>query len=141
MSSFVHCRGCGQQIHETAPTCPKCGAPQNLVTATVGSTVPTSPSTYAQVPWFRRRWFIVLMMLTFSPVASVIAMTGSVYFDKKGEVQKLPKVATNIVHATSAVWGVQMLMALVGAKGSAGILLCFFVCAAVVGLKNNWRQQ
>lgn len=28
MTTFVHCRGCGQQIHETAPTCPKCGAPQ-----------------------------------------------------------------------------------------------------------------
>jgi hypothetical protein len=32
MTSFVHCRGCGVQIHETAPTCPKCGAPQLIVT-------------------------------------------------------------------------------------------------------------
>ena len=28
--AMVHCRGCGQQIHETAPTCPHCGAPQGL---------------------------------------------------------------------------------------------------------------
>lgn len=26
--SMVHCRGCGQQIHESAVTCPHCGAPQ-----------------------------------------------------------------------------------------------------------------
>lgn len=26
--SLVFCRGCGKQIHETAPACPGCGAPQ-----------------------------------------------------------------------------------------------------------------
>lgn len=26
--SMIHCRGCGKQIHETAPSCPHCGAPQ-----------------------------------------------------------------------------------------------------------------
>jgi len=25
---MVFCRGCGKEIHETAPTCPHCGAPQ-----------------------------------------------------------------------------------------------------------------
>ncbi|MDR3481015.1 MAG: hypothetical protein P4L91_09905 [Burkholderiaceae bacterium] len=28
---MVYCRGCGKQIHETAPTCPECGAPQHIV--------------------------------------------------------------------------------------------------------------
>jgi hypothetical protein len=28
--SMVFCRGCGKEIHETAPVCPHCGAPQNL---------------------------------------------------------------------------------------------------------------
>ena len=28
--SMVFCRGCGKEIHETAPTCPNCGALQNL---------------------------------------------------------------------------------------------------------------
>ena len=27
------CRGCGTALHETAPTCPHCGAPQNLPSA------------------------------------------------------------------------------------------------------------
>ncbi|MYM93926.1 TM2 domain-containing protein [Duganella vulcania] len=26
---MVFCRGCGKEIHETAPTCPHCGAPQH----------------------------------------------------------------------------------------------------------------
>ncbi len=26
--NMVYCRGCGKQIHETAPTCPDCGATQ-----------------------------------------------------------------------------------------------------------------
>jgi Tfp pilus assembly major pilin PilA len=26
---MVFCRGCGKEIHESAPTCPKCGAPQH----------------------------------------------------------------------------------------------------------------
>lgn len=29
--SMVHCRGCGAMIHESALTCPKCGAPQSVV--------------------------------------------------------------------------------------------------------------
>ena len=28
MSNMVFCRGCGKQIHESAPLCPQCGAPQ-----------------------------------------------------------------------------------------------------------------
>ena len=28
MSEMVYCRGCGKQIHKTAPTCPSCGAMQ-----------------------------------------------------------------------------------------------------------------
>lgn len=31
--SMVFCRGCGKEIHETAPTCPHCGATQNAGTA------------------------------------------------------------------------------------------------------------
>ena len=26
--AMVHCRACGKEIHETAPTCPHCGASQ-----------------------------------------------------------------------------------------------------------------
>lgn len=31
--NMVFCQGCGKQIHESAPTCPHCGAPQRGVTS------------------------------------------------------------------------------------------------------------
>ena len=33
------CRGCGTTLHETAPTCPHCGAPQNLPPSTTPGTL------------------------------------------------------------------------------------------------------
>ncbi len=33
--AMVFCRGCGKEIHETAPTCPHCGAPQKVPTVSV----------------------------------------------------------------------------------------------------------
>lgn len=33
---MVFCRGCGKEIHETAPACPHCGAPQHVASASTG---------------------------------------------------------------------------------------------------------
>ena len=33
---MVFCRGCGKEIHETAPACPHCGAPQAVPAAADG---------------------------------------------------------------------------------------------------------
>jgi hypothetical protein len=41
MTAFVYCRGCAHQIHESAPVCPKCGAPQ--FGAAAGSTPKSTP--------------------------------------------------------------------------------------------------
>jgi hypothetical protein len=55
MTNFVHCRGCGVQIHETAVSCPKCGAPQAVaapVAVSIASAAyvpPTAPSGYQAV--------------------------------------------------------------------------------------------
>lgn len=38
---MVFCRGCGKQLHESAPTCPHCGAPQSINNVkTLESTIP-----------------------------------------------------------------------------------------------------
>lgn len=36
-SGMVYCRGCGKEIHGTAPTCPMCGAPQGMPPGTSGA--------------------------------------------------------------------------------------------------------
>ena len=88
MTRFVHCRGCGAQIHETATACPKCGAPQAAVASPAAAAVPahtpagsSAPITsYDQVPWYRKRWFCVLLLFVFVPALVVIAFTGDVYY-------------------------------------------------------------
>lgn len=86
MSSFVQCQFCSQEMHSSAPTCPKCGAPAQSV---AGKTPPVYAS-YDQVPWFRKRWFLVLSALVFIPVAVVIAFTGPIYKFQDGQVKAFP---------------------------------------------------
>ena len=111
MTTFVHCRGCGVQIHETAPTCPKCGAQQFVAApapapaplvvpvaapsahnpAPAATTPAVAPGRYADVPWYRRRWVVLLIALVFSPAAGLIAWTGNVYYLSRGTVKTFSK--------------------------------------------------
>ena len=95
MTTFVHCRGCGAQIHETAIACPKCGAPQqasahqSASTASKASASSSSPpNAYAAVPLLRRRWLVLLLLITLTPIASIVAMTGEVFYKGAGRVVK-----------------------------------------------------
>ncbi|MCO4856048.1 hydrogenase maturation nickel metallochaperone HypA [Herbaspirillum sp. WGmk3] len=36
---MVFCRGCGKEIHDTAPLCPHCGAPQTQATSTTSGSL------------------------------------------------------------------------------------------------------
>ena len=97
MSQFQACRGCGATIHVTALACPQCGAPSGSAlnsnstgnsTTTATTSVVATPST----PWFRKRWFAVLCMITITPIASLLALTGDVYYkNKAGSTLTLPK--------------------------------------------------
>ena len=40
---------------------------------------------YAELPWYRKRWFILLSLLLFTPAAVVVALTGDVYAQSKGQ--------------------------------------------------------
>ena len=51
----------------------------------------TTPS-IASIPWFRKRWFAVLCVITITPIASLLALTGDVYYkNKAGSTVALPK--------------------------------------------------
>ncbi|MET3434413.1 hypothetical protein ABIC71_003922 [Herbaspirillum seropedicae] len=81
MPNFVNCPHCQHQVHESAPACPSCGAPNQAMTYT----------SYDQVPWYRRRWALVLAAFVFMPIALIIVFTGDVYLFKDGKVQTFPK--------------------------------------------------
>ena len=34
---------------------------------------------YTQLPWYRKRWFVVLTLLLFAPATVLIAATGDLY--------------------------------------------------------------
>lgn len=88
MSQFQACRGCGATIHVTALACPQCGA---LSGVQPGNTAAAVPAT-AAIPWFRKRWFAVLCLITITPIASLLALTGDVYYkNKAGSTVTLPK--------------------------------------------------
>jgi hypothetical protein len=59
--TMIHCRGCGQLIHETASTCPHCGAVQ---TSLVAATAPVAGTLWLPVPSF------------ISAVVAVLAFAG-----------------------------------------------------------------
>jgi len=126
MSNFVHCRGCGHQIHETAPTCPKCGAPQ-AVTAqaplAAQASAGSSPGPYGSIPWFRQRWALVCMFLVFPPAAVVIAWSGEIYYLVGTTIKTFPKSAKIVMTVITAL----LLIALVGDdeafQGFAGMVL------------------
>lgn len=86
---MVFCRGCGKEIHESAPTCPHCGAPQG------NSLKQGKPSftSYGQVPWYRKYWFAAICMLIFTPGLLFILSTGDIYYESKGQLKTYPKSA------------------------------------------------
>lgn len=126
MTNFVHCRGCGHQIHETASSCPKCGAPQAVAAQAPRATqasAGSSPSPYGSIPWFRQRWALVCMFLVFAPAAVVVAWSGEIYYLAGTTIKTFPKSAKIVMTVITAL----LLIALAGDdeafQGFAGMTL------------------
>lgn len=83
--AMVYCRGCGKEIHESAQTCPSCGAPQHVS----GGTKAMAVTSWDQVPWYRKNWGAILLYFVFAPAFIVIALTGEIYFRKNGELNTM----------------------------------------------------
>lgn len=61
---MVHCRGCGKEIHDTAQTCPQCGAPQQATNMT------------AQKPWGTGRMIIYSIFSLFPLIGLIAGIVG-----------------------------------------------------------------
>ena len=102
MSEFVQCIGCGATIHKTATTCPKCGAPQIIAEPAQSVPVGIAAST---VPWFRKRWFVLLCLVTITPIASLLAMTGNIHYTgRNGTPTVFPKPVRNGLMIATLPW-------------------------------------
>lgn len=54
-------------------------------------------TSYDQVPWYRKMWFTVLFAFLFTPAYLVIAFTGDIYYQKKGELKTIEPARKFIV--------------------------------------------
>jgi len=45
---------------------------------------------YSSIPWYRRRWSLVLMVLLFMPAALIVLLTGDTHYKSKGAVFQVP---------------------------------------------------
>lgn len=144
MTTFVHCRGCGEKIHESAVTCPKCGAPQLAAPAGAagsvsGSSTVLPASEYSAVPWYRRRWFIIFWVLMCAPVAGILALTGPLYYSHKGQTKMFPKAVKIVLYITSAAALFQLVMPRGSGSGFYVVAVC--VVALGLGFKNHWPEK
>ena len=80
--AMVFCRGCGKEIHETASTCPQCGAPQGTVAerSALQRELPSLPQSSNFAGFWLRTFAAVidgvLMLIVLIVLAVFIAMTG-----------------------------------------------------------------
>ena len=64
-------------------------------------------SSYAEVPWFRKSWFIVVGFLVFAPATLYSLFTGDIYYEKNGQLvtySKVVKTVTIILCLMSSIW-------------------------------------
>lgn len=126
MTNFVHCRGCGHQIHETAATCPKCGAPQAIATQAPPATRASPglpPGPYGSIPWFRQRWALVCIFLVFPPAAVVIAWSGEIYYLVGTTVKTFPKSVKVVMTIMTALLLIALASDEEALQGFAGLAL------------------
>ena len=98
---MVFCRGCGNELHESAATCPHCGAPQSVPL----NKSKASFSSYKQVPWYRKNWFAFVCFFLFAPGLLIVLFTGDVYYESKGELKTYSKAAKISI----VVWSILVL--------------------------------
>ncbi|MDB5886638.1 MAG: hypothetical protein JWR74_2809 [Polaromonas sp.] len=104
--TMMYCHACGKQLAAAAPFCPHCSAPQTVASVSATPVTPGAPAAqafsasaqrapqtftdYAQVPWFQRRWFLLVAFVFLSPVAALLAATGEVYYQgSDGAVKRM----------------------------------------------------
>lgn len=108
--SMVFCRGCGKEIHESAPTCPHCGAPQRAPS----NQDKTSFTSYNEVPWFRKNWFAIVCALVFTPGLLFVLFTGDIYYEKKGELKTYSRGAKIFL----IIWCILVVLQIISSLGN-----------------------
>nr|WP_320131213.1 hypothetical protein [uncultured Holophaga sp.] len=64
---------------------------------------------YKDIPWYRKRWALVLLVLLFIPAAIIILLTGETYLKRKGLIYEVSeKRKKSMAFALTAVLAVNL---------------------------------
>ncbi len=139
--TMIYCRACGKTLDAAAPSCPHCGAPQiPAATVTAGTGLAMQRITdYAQVPWYRRRWFVLLSLVFVSPIAGLIAATGELYYQGGDGAVKLMTDSIKSLKLRLYLFSFAFVIGLVVAQSTASNLIyaaITMLMALIWGLKK-----
>jgi hypothetical protein len=112
--TYAFCRACGNGVAADARFCASCGAPgyQAATTPAASPSANMTYTSYADVPWFRRRWFAVVCFLVFSPALLFLLATGDIYREQNGQVCPIGKTAKYVLMGFGALAIVRVLIAI-----------------------------
>lgn len=114
---MVFCRGCGKEIHESAPTCPHCGAPQGAGSNSV-SEIPPGVKGWSWgaflLNWIwaigNRTWIGLLAIIPYVGVvmAIVLGFKGREWAWKARKWESVEQF--NLVQKKWSFWGVMLVL-------------------------------
>jgi hypothetical protein len=97
------CPMCGEEILAVAVKCKHCGSMLNAGPSSAGpgfegvTRAEGRPLDYSQVPWYRSNACALACALVFGPGLLLIAATGPIYYQRRGQVRTYSKVGRGLV--------------------------------------------
>jgi hypothetical protein len=130
--AMVFCRGCGKEIHETAPTCPHCGALQGFsIKNNESSTIPDGIKGWSWgaflLNWIwaigNRTWWGLLALIPYVGfiMAIILGIKGREWAWKNNKWESIEHF--NRVQKKWSFWGVLIVIGIMGIGIMAAIAL------------------
>jgi predicted RNA-binding Zn-ribbon protein involved in translation (DUF1610 family) len=82
-SQMIYCWGCSNEIHETATSCPHCGANQGQSSQEKD----VKYESYGDVPFYRKSWFVAVSFFLIPIVMVLVLITGDAYYVRDGKLK------------------------------------------------------
>ena len=139
-ANMLYCRSCGKQIHETAKTCPSCGAPQASALKEAGELRTQTVAGYwcLFLGQFGAHWFylrrttrgIFSLLFCWTGIPGIFALVNGFQI-AYGNQEKWAKRYNNGVETPPAHWSLKLLVVV--------LLLCslIFIAAVVCSPPKN----